>query len=131
MSRRFKRVEAVLVLLVQYSPGQRRKKKAIQARSGITLPLGGLPWEIYSMQWRMKTGRGRNLPGRGVFFCVGCKLSSQAKIDGAHGVESWVWVPHRHKDLSHGAGVLLHASFVDRLVVGCKDACADLVSEDF
>ena len=129
MSRRFKRVEAVLVLLVQYSPGQRRKKKAIQARSGITLPLGGLPWEIYSMQWRMKTGRGRNLPGRGVFFCVGCKLSSQAKINGAHGVESWVWGPHSRKDLSHGAYVFIHTYFVDRLVFGRKDACAYILSK--
>ena len=68
--------------------------------------------------------------GGRIFFCVGRKLSSQAKIDGAHGVESWVWGPHGRKDMSHGADVLLHASFVDRLVVGCKDACTDLVSKD-
>ena len=60
---------------------------------------------------------------------VGCKLLSQAKVDGAHTVESWVRGPHGRKDLSHGAEVLLHASFVDWLVVCCKDACADLVSE--
>ena len=35
-----------------------------------------------------------------IFFRVCLKLSSQAKIDGAHGVESWVWGPHGHKDLS-------------------------------
>ena len=58
------------------------------------------------------------------------KLSSQAKIYGAHGIESWVWGPHDRKYLSHGADVFLQASFVDGLVVGCKDACADLVSED-
>ena len=52
---------------------------------------------------------------------------SQAKIDGAHGVEYWVWAPHGRKYISHGADVLLHASFLDGLVVGYKDACADLV----
>ena len=50
---------------VQYSPGQRRKKKAIQARSAIYLPLGELPWAIESMQWRMETGRGSNITGGG------------------------------------------------------------------
>ena len=64
-----------------------------------------------------------------IFFRVCHKLSSQAKIDGAHGFESWVWGPHGREDLSHGTDVLLHASFVDRLVVGCKEACADLVGE--
>ena len=67
--------------------------------------------------------------GGRILFCVGRKLSSQTKIDGAHGVESWVWGPHGREDMYHGADVLLHASFVDRLVVGCKDACAELVSE--
>ena len=70
---------------------------------------------------------GSHSSGGRIFFRVGYKLSSQAKIDGAHGVESWVWGPHVRKDLSHRADVLLQASFVDRLVVGCKDACADLV----
>ena len=66
----------------------------------------------------------------GVFLFVGCKLSSQSKADGVHGVESWVWDPHGRKYMSHGADVLLQESFVDRLVVGHKDACTDLVSED-
>ena len=61
-------------------------------------------------------------------FRVGRKLSSQTKIYGVHGVESWVWAPHGRKDLSHRADVLVYASFVDGLVVGCKDTCADLVS---
>ena len=61
---------------------------------------------------------------------VGCKLSSQAKVDGSHTVESWVRGPYGREDLSHGVEVLLHASFVDWLVVFCEDACADLVSED-
>ena len=69
--------------------------------------------------------------GGRIFFCVGCKLLSQAKIDGSHGVESWVWGPHGCKDMSHGAYIFLHAFFVDGLVVGCKCACADLVIEDF
>ena len=67
--------------------------------------------------------------GGRIFFRVCYKLLSQAKIDCSHGVESWVWGPRGREDLSHGGDVLLHASFVDRLVVGCKDACADLVSE--
>ena len=129
MSRRVKGVETVSVPPVQYSPGRRRKNKAIQARSEISLPLGELPWAIESMQWRMETGRGRTIPG-GILFFVGLKLSSQAKINGAHGVESWVWFPHVRKDLSHRSYVLLHASFVYRLVVGSKDACVDLVSKD-
>ena len=75
----------------------------------------------------MNTGRGRTLPGGITFFCVIRKRSSQAKIDGANGVESWVWSPHGRKYLSHGADVLLHSLFVYGLVVGCKDACEDLV----
>ena len=90
----------------------------IQASSVIALPLGDPPWETESMQWRMETESGRTLLGGRVFFCVGRKLSPKAKINGAHGVESWVWAPHGRKYLSHGADVLLHASFVDRLVFG-------------
>ena len=69
--------------------------------------------------------------GGRILFCVGHKLSPQAKIDGTHGVESWVCGPQGREDLYHGADVLLHASFVDMLVVECKDACADLVIKDF
>ena len=65
-----------------------------------------------------------------IFFHVGHKLSFQAKVDGAHTVESWVRGPHGREYLSHGEEVLLHASLVDWLVVRCEDACADLVSED-
>ena len=75
-------------------------------------------------------GEGVYSSGGSIFFCLGRKLSSQAKIYGAHSVESWVWGPHGRKDLSQGADVLLHTYFVDRLVVGRKDACADLVRED-
>ena len=64
-----------------------------------------------------------------IFLRVGCKLSSQAKVDGSHTVESWVRGPHGRKDFPHGAEVLLHALFVDWLVVRCEDACADLVSK--
>ena len=67
--------------------------------------------------------------GGRIFFHVGCKLLSQAKVDGTHTIESWVRGPHGREDLSHGADVLLHASLVDWLVVRCEDACADLVSE--
>ena len=65
-----------------------------------------------------------------VFFCIGRKLASKAKVDGAHTVASWVRVPHGREDLSHGADVLLYASFVDGLVVRRQDACVDLVSKD-
>ena len=65
-----------------------------------------------------------------IFLRVGCKLSSQAKIDGSHTVESWVRGPHGREDLSHGAEVLFHTSFVDWLVVCCEDSCSGLVSED-
>ena len=67
--------------------------------------------------------------GGRIFLRVGCKLLSQAKFDGAHTVEFWVRGPHGREDLPHGAEVLLHASFVDWLVVRCKDAYADLVSK--
>ena len=50
MSRRLKGVETVSVLLVQYSPDQRRKKKAIQARSAIALSLGEPLLATESMQ---------------------------------------------------------------------------------
>ena len=75
-------------------------------------------------------GEGAESSGGSIFFCVGRKLSYQAKVDGAHTVESWVRGPHGREDLSHRADVLLHTSLVDRLVVSCQDACADLVRED-
>ena len=53
MSRMVKGVETMSVPPAQYSPGQRRKKKSIQVRSEIALPLGKVPWEIDSMQWRL------------------------------------------------------------------------------
>ena len=68
--------------------------------------------------------------GGRIFLRVGRKLSSQAKVDYVHAVESWVRGPHGCKDLSHGAEVLFHTSFVYWLVVCGKDSCADLVSED-
>ena len=68
--------------------------------------------------------------GRRIFFRIGCKLLSQAKVDCAHAVEPWVRAPHGRKDLSHGVDVLFHASFVDELVVGLKDSRADFVSKD-
>ena len=74
-------------------------------------------------------GEGADSSRGRIFFRVGRKLLSQAKVDGAHTVESWVRGPHGREDLSHGADVLLHASLVDWLVVRCEDACADLVSE--
>ena len=68
ISRRVKGVETVSVPLVQYSPGWRRKKKAIQASSAIYFPLGKMTWAIESMQWRMETGRGSTLLGGGSYF---------------------------------------------------------------
>ena len=65
MSGRVKGMETVSIPPTQYSPGRRRKKKSIQDRSMITLPIGELPWEIESMQCRMETGRGRNILGGG------------------------------------------------------------------
>ena len=75
-------------------------------------------------------GEGAYSSGGRIFLRVGFKLSSQAKVDGAHTVESWVRGPHGREDLSHGAEVLLHALFLDWLVVRYEDACADLVSSD-
>ena len=68
MLRRVKGVENVSIPPAQYSPGRRRKKKAIQSRSAIALPLGELPWAIESMPWRMETWRGSTLPGGGYYF---------------------------------------------------------------
>ena len=76
-------------------------------------------------------GEGAFSSGGRISFCVGRKLSYQAKVHVVHTVESWVRGPHGREDLSHRADVLLHASFVDWLVVRCEDACKDLVSEDF
>ena len=80
----------------------------------------------------MEDGDGERADSSGgkIFFQVGRKMSSQAKVEGAHTVESWVRRPHGRKDLHHGADVLFRASLVDGLVVGRQDACADLVSED-
>ena len=75
-------------------------------------------------------GEGAYSSGGRILFCVGCKLSSQAKVDGARTVESWARGPNGREDLSHRADVLLHALLVDWLVVCCEDACADLVRED-
>ena len=75
-------------------------------------------------------GEGAESSGGKIFFCVGRKLSSQAKVNGAHAFECWVRGPHGREDLSHGAYLLLHASLVDGLVVGRQDACAELVSKD-
>ena len=76
-------------------------------------------------------GEGADYYGGRILFCVSSKLSSQEKVDGAQAVESWVrGAPHGHDYLSHRAYVLLHASFVDRLVVDCKDDHVDLVIED-
>ena len=68
MSRRVKGVETVSVTPAQYSPDRMKKKKAIQARYTIDIPLGELPWEIESMQWRMETGRGHTILGGGYYF---------------------------------------------------------------
>ena len=65
---RLKGVETVSVLPAQYSPGQRRKKKAIQVRSAIALSLRELLLATESMQWRMEIGRGRTLPGSVSYF---------------------------------------------------------------
>ena len=72
-------------------------------------------------------GEGEDSSGGRIFLLVCCKLSSQAKVDCAHVGESWVRGPHGREDISHGADLLFHASFVYWLVVGCKDACADHV----
>ena len=75
-------------------------------------------------------GEGAYSSGGRIFLRIGCKLSSQAKVDGSHTVESWVRGPHGREDLSHGAEILFHTSFVYGLVVYCEDSCVDLVSED-
>ena len=75
-------------------------------------------------------GEGADSSGGRISFLVHRKLSSQAKVNCAHVVESWVRGPHGHEDLSHGSDVLFQALFVDGLVVGRKDTRAYLVSED-
>ena len=75
-------------------------------------------------------GKGAYYSGGRIFLRVGRKFSSQAKVDGSHTVESWVRGPHGREDLSHGAEVLFHTSFVYGLVVFCEYSCADLVSKD-
>ena len=75
--------------------------------------------------------KGAYSSGGRIFLSVGRNLSSQAKVYGSHTVELWVRAPpHGRKDLSHGAEVLFHASFVDGLVVCGENACADFVSKD-
>ena len=74
-------------------------------------------------------GEGADSSGGRIFFRVGRKLLSQAKINGAHIFESCVSPSHGRKHMSYGADVLFHASFVDGLVVGLKDACAEFVSK--
>ena len=74
-------------------------------------------------------GEGADSSGGRILFLVGRKLSSQAKVNCAHVVESWVKGPHSREDLSHRPDVLFHSSFVDGLVFGRKDARADLVSK--
>ena len=65
MSRRSKGFVTVSVPPAQYSSGQSRKKKAIQARSAIAWSRGEPLLAAESMQWSMETGRGRTLPGEG------------------------------------------------------------------
>ena len=68
MSHKLIAVVTVLVPPEQYSPGHRRKKKAIQARYEIAWSLGEPLLAAESMQWRMETGRGQTLPGEGSSF---------------------------------------------------------------
>ena len=81
-------------------------------------------------------GKGAYSSGGRIFLRVGRKLSSRAKFDGSHTFESWVRGPHDREgphgreDLSHGAEVLFHTSFVYGLVVCCEYYCADLVRKD-
>ena len=70
MSYRLKGVEMVSVPLLQYSLGRRREKKVIQARSAIALSLGEPMLSTESVQWRMETGRGWNLPGKDLLYCI-------------------------------------------------------------
>ena len=53
----------------------------------------------------------------------------QAKVDGAHSIESGVWGPHGRKVLAHRADVLLHASFQNGIFLDRKDARAYLVNK--
>ena len=68
-----------------------------------------------------RDGEGDDYSGGRIFFLVCRKLSSQARVNCAHVLESWVRDTHGHKYMSHGADVLFHASFVDGIVVGRKD----------
>ena len=59
-------------------------------------------------------GEGVYSSGGSIFLRISCKLSSQAKIDGAHGVESWVW------DLSLGYGAPTAAKICPRELTYCS-----------
>ena len=67
--------------------------------------------------------------GRSIFYLVGRKLSAQAKVDGSHYIELGIWGSHDHKYLAHGADILLHASFLNGLLLDCKDSRAYLVKK--
>ena len=51
----------VYVPPLQYSPGQREKKKATQVRFPMAMFLGVVPQEAVSKAWITLTGRGRTL----------------------------------------------------------------------
>ena len=69
--------------------------------------------------------------GRKICSLVGRKFSDQAKFDGDHSIESGVWGLYGRKYLSHGTDVLLRASFLNGLLLDCKESCTYLVRKYF
>ena len=56
-------------------------------------------------------------------------FSFRPQVVGAHSIELGVWGPHDRIDLAHGADVLIHASFLNSLLLDCKYSYAYLVSK--
>ena len=71
------------------------------------------------------------LAREGVLFLIDHKLLDQKKVEGNHCVESGIWRPQRHKYLTHGADLLLHADFVDFFNLGVQNLCTHFVSKHF
>ena len=61
-------IDTISVPYWLYSPGSRRKKNAIQARSEMDCWWSDPHWATALMVWRMDIGRGRNLLGRGYYL---------------------------------------------------------------
>jgi hypothetical protein len=114
--------------LLQYSPGQRRKKKAMRARS-VTARWWAVAWLSWATVSCMWTRSWRGTGGRWVLFVVRAELAVEAEVGFAEVIVAGVLGPHAGKDLGQGAKVLLHGPLAYWTAVSGKLANADLVGE--